>query len=121
VRERSLELLERPPKAPALDLGWVVRFLANHERQHAETMAAARIAAGLHLAPSPETSGGGSPGVAEADQPNGIATALGEGVGLGQRSGWVEVPGGSFAVGADDPEGWDNERSQHVLTAEQFR
>ncbi len=97
VRERTLTLLERTAfEGPLLERGWVFRFLANHERQHAETMAV-----GLLLARVP---------LALACTPARDGTA---------DDGWCEflpVRGGRYVIGCDDdPDGWDNERKAHEV------
>jgi len=102
VREATLAFLEWAPlEGPLLGGGAVFRFLANHERQHAETMVVAlllgRIELHLEHAPPRERSDG---------------------------DGWCDfLPAGgcSFVVGSDgDPEGWDNERRAHVVEVEPF-
>ncbi|HLV60165.1 MAG TPA: ergothioneine biosynthesis protein EgtB [Fredinandcohnia sp.] len=98
VRVTSLELAEREGPSPLLRDGWVFRFLANHERQHAETMALVRLLARLPL-----------PGPFEAPRTAACSP------------GWIEVPAGEFVMGADDPEGWDNERPAHPRALPAFR
>lgn len=102
VRERSLELLERPRGTPGQDLGWVLRFLPNHERQHAEVLAIVRILGGWYLAPPPPSDVGAAP--------------------VGRSSArWLEIEEGAFTLGADDPEGWDNESMSNTVHLDPFR
>jgi len=69
----------------------VFRFLANHERQHAEIMAAGRLLGGLWLSPE------------SAHATNAVDT---QAVG-----GFLRIPSAQAWLGAhDDPDGWDNER-----------
>jgi len=102
VRTRVLEALDRTGAAREPDLvdrGWCFRFLANHERQHAETMAVIRLLAGRPLEGLP-------PAMSAAPR----------------ERGWIDVPGGRFVLGADDdPDGWDNERRAHEVELPRFR
>lgn len=97
VRERTLEAVERWQQArePGLvEGGWVFRFLANHERQHVETMGVIRLLDDRPLEGLPDAKSASSPA----------------------ESGFVAVPGGRFMLGADDdPDGWDNERCAHEV------
>ncbi|WP_373047847.1 ergothioneine biosynthesis protein EgtB [Vulgatibacter sp.] len=102
VRERLLAFLERTDfEGDLLAGGWVFRFLANHERQHAETMAAALLLG--HLQP-------------ELEVAPPVAASAGEG--------WCDflpVEGGRFSLGCDDdPDGWDNERCAHEVELAPF-
>lgn len=90
VREVSARLAERDHESELLEDGWVFRFLANHERQHAEIIAIARLLLRLPRAVESVANDG--------------ATA---------EEGWHSFPEGSFLMGADDPDGWDNERRPH--------
>jgi gamma-glutamyl hercynylcysteine S-oxide synthase len=93
VRERSLGVLA----ARGPGDGTIVQLVLRHELQHTETMRQAMALAGL-LPPGEPPTG-----------PTGGA------------AGWVEVPGGSFAMGAG-PEGfaYDNERPRHVVDVPAF-
>ncbi|HEY0839834.1 MAG TPA: SUMF1/EgtB/PvdO family nonheme iron enzyme [Vulgatibacter sp.] len=103
VRERTLEALERWQEAREPELverGWVFRFLANHERQHVETMGVIRLLDDRPLEGLPEALVSSAPAT----------------------QGFVEVTGGRFVLGADDdPEGWDNERRAHEVELPAFR
>jgi iron(II)-dependent oxidoreductase len=93
VRERSLSVLdERGPGD-----GTPVELVLRHELQHTETMRQAMALAGLLPAGEPPAG------------PTGAA------------SGWIEVPGGSFAMGAG-PDGfaYDNERPRHAVDVPAF-
>ncbi|HEY3237680.1 MAG TPA: SUMF1/EgtB/PvdO family nonheme iron enzyme, partial [Polyangiaceae bacterium] len=72
----------------------LLRFLANHERQHAEIIAMVRLQGGLFLDdPGPSST-------------NAHASKAGEE--------FVKLSGGRFLLGCDDdPDGWDNERRAH--------
>lgn len=103
VRRRTLELLERielREEDPLLRDGWVFRFLAGHELQHAETIGVARLLGRLELELPAEPEGEGAANDGE----------------------FVEIPAGSFVLGCDDdPAGWDNERSAHVAEHRAYR
>ena len=93
VRERSLGVLgERGPGD-----GTIVELVLRHELQHTETMRQAMALAGLLPAGEP---------------PAGPT---------GRAWGWVEVPGGTFAMGAG-PDGfaYDNERPRHAVDVPAF-
>lgn len=98
VREESLRLAEKENPSGLLREGWVFRFLANHERQHAEIMGIVRLLARLPLQ-------------MEDARPD-VRPA---------REGWLEFPEGAFTMGCDDPEGWDNERPAHRRRVAAFR
>lgn len=103
VRERSLAFLERARfEGPLLGGGWAFRFVADHERQHAETMAMALLAGSVSLS-LPE---GPAP---QAD---------------GDEDGWctfLEVEEGPFPLGTDDdPARWDNEGPAHAVELAPF-
>jgi iron(II)-dependent oxidoreductase len=93
VRERSLAVLADHGPGD----GTLVDLVLRHELQHTETMRQAMALAGL-LAPG-EPPPGPTGGVA----------------------GWVQVPDGTFALGAG-PEGfaYDNERPRHVVDVPAF-
>lgn len=102
VRERTLAALERSGGATESSLvegGWCFRFLANHERQHAETMAVIRLLDGLTI---------------EGLPPAGRAPS--------SEGGMLDVPAGRFVMGVDDdPDGWDNERRAHEVELSAYR
>lgn len=90
VRERTLAVLEGADLGADDELlgsGYVFRFLANHERQHAETIGVVRLLGGLYLDAEPARGGGALP------------------------RDFIPLAGGRFMLGVDgDPESWDNER-----------
>jgi gamma-glutamyl hercynylcysteine S-oxide synthase len=99
VRESSLDALGRAdlgPEAPALTAGgFVFEMVAEHEAQHSETVLQAlqMLPAGAYAPPARRPLPAG-------DGPSG---------------GWVEIPGGSFAMGAPDGGfAYDCERPRHV-------
>ncbi|HWV39178.1 MAG TPA: ergothioneine biosynthesis protein EgtB [Vulgatibacter sp.] len=102
VREHTLAALERldEAKEPSLlEGGWCFRFVTNHERQHAETMAVIRLLDGLAIDGLPP--------------PRSAPPAEG---------GMLAIPGGRVVLGADDdPDGWDNERRAHEVEVPAFR
>jgi gamma-glutamyl hercynylcysteine S-oxide synthase len=93
VRRRSLDVLAERGAGD----GTLVELVLRHELQHTETMRQAMALAGL-LPPGEPPAG-----------PTGGA------------AGWVEVPGGTFAMGAG-PEGfaYDNERPRHAVDVPAF-
>lgn len=100
VRERTLEILSSADGLdhPLLRGGWVFRFLANHERQHAETMAVVRLVGGLPLSGLPALRA-----CVPRDAP------------------FIEIDAGTFTLGDDvDPDGWDNERGAHEISLGAF-
>jgi iron(II)-dependent oxidoreductase len=102
TREHVLGVLERAafdPSDPLLAGGHVFRFLANHERQHAEIVAALRLLGKLWLRgdPAPATAGSAA------------------------EQAFVSVRGGVSTMGSgDDPDGWDNERRAHSVELSEF-
>lgn len=99
VRERVARLCEA--RAGDSELENLVRFVANHERQHAETMATIRLLGGLTLPFAPQ---------AEPDLP------LDRG-----RDEYVRIDATRFPLGANaDPDGWDNERREHEVAVAAF-
>ena len=78
---------------PLLERGFVVGMVAQHELQHAETMAQTLALAGL-----PEQ---GPPDV--------------------RASGEATVPAGPFTLGSTEPWAYDNERPAHVVDLPAFR
>jgi iron(II)-dependent oxidoreductase len=93
VRERSLGVLRERGSGD----GTLVELVLRHELQHTETMRQAMALGGLLPAGEPPAG------------PRGAA------------SGWVEVPGGTFAIGAG-PDGfaYDNERPRHAVDVPAF-
>jgi gamma-glutamyl hercynylcysteine S-oxide synthase len=93
VRERSLSVLGERGSGD----GTFVELVLRHELQHTETMRQAMALAGLLPA--------GEPPVGPTDG----------------TAGWVEVPGGAFAMGAG-PDGfaYDNERPRHAVDVPAF-
>lgn len=105
VRERTLDFLERA----AFDLddellrdGYVFRFIANHERQHAELIGVVRLLGGVYaehhdaasLEPAPCTRSGPK---------------------------YVEIGAGTFTLGAEaDADAWDNELPCHAVELDGF-
>lgn len=78
---------------PLLERGFVVAMVAQHELQHAETMAQTLALAGLPQQGPPEV------------------TASGE----------VTVPAGPFTLGSTEAWAYDNERPAHVIDVPPFR
>lgn len=93
VRERSLDVLDQ--RGPGD--GTLVELVLRHELQHTETMRQAMALAGL-LPPGEPPAGP-----------------------TGGESGWIAVPGGTFAMGAG-PDGfaYDNERPRHAVDVPAF-
>jgi iron(II)-dependent oxidoreductase len=93
VRERSLDVLRECGSGD----GTLVELVLRHELQHTETMRQAMALGGLLPTGEPPVG------------PTGAA------------SGWVEVPGGTFAMGAG-PDGfaYDNERPRHAVEVPAF-
>jgi iron(II)-dependent oxidoreductase len=100
VREGSADLASRTCDSELVEDGWVFRFLANHERQHTEIIGIARLLLRLPL------QGGFDP----------VPDANGR-----QTSSWSSYPEGSFVMGSEDPDGWDNERRPHLRYLWAFR
>lgn len=93
VREHTLRFLETcsATTEQGVDVGQLVRFIANHERQHAEIIGIVRWLGALYFA--------------APSSPSSSASASSE----SREYCWV--PGGRFTVGAaNDPDSWDNER-----------
>lgn len=104
VGEAVLDVLERADLEgddPLLGDGYVFRFLANHERQHTETMGVVALLGRLPILPY------------------GSGPAAG-GVQAEAGSSWLSVPAGPFVQGGDDPDGWDNERAAHRVALPAF-
>ncbi len=78
---------------PLLERGFVVGMVAQHELQHAETMAQTLALAGLPEQGPPEV----------------------------RASGEVTVPAGPFTLGSTEPWTYDNERPAHVVDLPSFR
>jgi gamma-glutamyl hercynylcysteine S-oxide synthase len=78
---------------PLLERGFVVGMVAQHELQHAETMAQTLALAGLPEQGPPEI----------------------------RASGEVTVPAGPFTLGSREPWAYDNERPAHVVDLPPFR
>lgn len=95
VRERALEVLEHAGPGD----GTLFELVVRHEAQHNETMRQTLFLAGLP---------GGQPTTAPD--------------GTGGAGGWIDVPGGSFDLGAG-PHGFafDNERPRHSVDVPAFR
>ncbi len=102
VRERTLALLEQADLEADDELlggGYVFRFLANHERQHAETIGVVRLLGGLRLE-------------REASRARPFSA---------QRD-FLCVSGGRFMLGVDgDPDSWDNERPARQTELSDYR
>jgi len=103
VRERTLALLARgtfDSQNELLNDGYVFRFIANHERQHAEHIGIVRLLGEVYL----ET-----PDDVLAPQPS------------PRRNEYVRVPGGHFVLGAEsDPDAWDNESPCRTIEIADF-
>lgn len=105
VRALVLSRLEEISCDPAVDLmqgAGLLRFVANHESQHAEIALLVRLAGGLCLSGSA------------------LATlAIQHHV---QEPGWLDLEGGSFDMGTStDPERWDNESPVHPAVVGAFQ
>lgn len=106
VHAELLDLLERSPAAPdgSLPEAPTFRFLANHERQHAEIIAAVRLAGELPLG-----------------DPQGARRGEREAPARQAADGFVTWPGGTFVLGSrDEPEAWDNELPAHSVSVPPF-
>ncbi len=91
-------LRERSGDPEALGLA---RFLANHERQHAEIIVTVRLLGELYQS--------------APNQAEGVGTSPPE-------NEWRTLPGGEFLLGShDDPDSWDNERPWHAVEIGSFR
>ncbi len=101
VRQRTLALLERADLGGDDELigsGYVFRFLANHERQHAEIMGVVRLLGGLSMDGMPVQSAAPSPG------------------------GFIAQAGGRFLLGVDgDADSWDNERPAREVVLSDYQ
>ena len=96
VREAVLGLLSELSsngRDPLLERGFVVGMVAQHELQHAETMAQTLALVGLPEQGPPEV----------------------------KASGEVTVPAGPFTLGSTEPWAYDNERPAHVVDLPSFR
>ena len=96
VREAVLGLLPEVSfngGDPLLERGFVVGMVAQHELQHAETMAQTLALAGLPEQGPPEV----------------------------RASGEATVPAGPFTLGSTEPWAYDNERPAHVVDLPAFR
>ncbi len=80
--------------------GW--EFALQHECQHQETIA--EMLTLIHKAQG----SGLATGAVWPDWKSGVTPE------------WVTVPGGSFCVGSDDPHGYDNEKSAHLVQVAAF-
>lgn len=98
VREHTLRLAGEGGASELLRDGWVFRFLAEHELQHAETIAIVRLLARLPLRNVSEP----APAPAGAE-------------------GWLEFPAGTFEMGSPAPLIWDNEGPPHRVELSAFR
>lgn len=105
VRERTLRFLERAELDASDELlqdGYVFRFIANHELQHAELIGIVRLLGGVY---------------AEHDELASMTPARCSGSGPQ----YAAMRGGRFALGAkDDPDAWDNELTEHVVELDDF-
>jgi gamma-glutamyl hercynylcysteine S-oxide synthase len=101
VRERAAEAVARR----GVGDGSVCEMVVRHELQHSETMRQTMAIAGLLPAGEPPALGVERP-------PSGAV----------RESDWLQIPAGSFAMGAGE-EGfaYDNERPRHTVALETFR
>ncbi|MBW3608648.1 MAG: SUMF1/EgtB/PvdO family nonheme iron enzyme [Actinobacteria bacterium] len=98
VRERALEVLDHTGPGD----GTLFELVTRHEAQHNETMRQTLFLAGL-------------PGGRPAAAPSGVRGAV-------AADGWIDVPGGSFELGASaDGFAFDNERPRHHVDVPGFR
>jgi gamma-glutamyl hercynylcysteine S-oxide synthase len=104
VREQTLECLEHAnldQPDELLHQGYVFRFIANHERQHAEIIGIVRLLGALYLEDAPVAHGASSA--------------------VDQHVGFLKFAGGAFPMGTDtDPDAWDNERPARSVVVEPF-
>jgi iron(II)-dependent oxidoreductase len=99
VRERATALIHGLDEPQLTRVGHVFRFLANHERQHAETIGVVRLLGELFL-----------------EDPDPVATSV-----PAREPGFVPIAGGEWSQGCnDDPDGWDNERRSHPCSVHDF-
>jgi len=99
VRARTVEVIARE----GIGDGVVCEMVLRHELQHTETMRQTMAIADL-LPPGERL---------EADRPIGPAQEVEE---------WIEIPAGSFAMGADpDVFAYDNERPRHTVPTPAYR
>jgi iron(II)-dependent oxidoreductase len=101
--------------------GVVHEMVVRHELQHTETMRQAMAIAGL--LPAGEPPRRGDVDVAPVTSGQALADARrSEPTALRDPGGWLEIPAGSFAMGAG-PGGfaYDNERPRHIVRTEAFR
>ncbi|MCW3041214.1 MAG: egtB [Solirubrobacterales bacterium] len=100
VRVRTLEVMDRQGVDPVLH-----EMVLRHELQHTETMRQAMEVAGLLPAGEPS-----------------LRTLALDGAAADATGGWLDVPGGRFALGAADGVfAYDNERPQHAVEVPAFR
>ncbi len=114
VKERLIEALEDPSAPDALV--YRAAYTTFHEDMHGEAFLYARQTLAY---PAPDLRDAGGPGEpAEARPASGP-----EAIGAGPLPGDVEVPGGTFHLGADPdaPFAFDNEKWAHPVEIEPFR
>ncbi len=101
VRAATLELLNRPrTSAEFSDFIALLRFVANHERQHTEIMATVRLLGNLPLR--------------DGAQPE-------HRVQKPQQNRFLRLAGGRFLLGSrNDPDAWDNEQPAHETKVSSF-
>ncbi len=112
VRESCFQCLERAEGEPEADA--LMRFVANHERQHAEIIVTVRLLGELYLTAPPDS-------VRDDSRPTNRAPSETPSP-VSSSGDPVSITGGSFVLGCDDdPDGWDNERSAHTVHVDDFR
>jgi iron(II)-dependent oxidoreductase len=114
VRERVAAAIART----GVGDGVLCELVLRHELQHTETMRQTMALAGV-LPPGEPSLAARNPG--DANQA-GSAERPGDAHRSGTKESWVEIPSGSFAMGAP-PEGfaYDNERPRHAVELPPFR
>ena len=103
TRERVLAALDETDlgsPAPILADGYAWEFAVQHECQHQETIAEMLQLIQKQRPRAPVETHEWKPGV---------------------RHEWVDLTGGAFLMGSDDPHGYDNEKRAHAATVAPFR
>ena len=97
---RALDGADLDSEEPILADGYAWEFAVQHECQHQETIAEMLC---LIQRQRPQAPVEGLPWAS------------------GVSSSWVDLPGGTFTMGSDDPHGYDNEKPAHEVTVAPFR
>jgi iron(II)-dependent oxidoreductase len=127
VRDRVLERLSRPDPSP--ELLYHARYSVHHEDMHTEAFTYTRQTLG-YPAPrirlpgaAPEAEEGSAGGAPRAAASGPASGAVGAAAAAGPCPGDVEVPGGTFELGATPEMGFvfDNEKWAHPVEVRPFR